>query len=62
MEKRRTLVEGMKYLKSLNLIQFKPLHKITYSGKRIDFIPNDYHSRVANPGYGRSHQGRFYTK
>jgi hypothetical protein len=56
------LVEGMRKLKNLNLIQHKSLFKITYEGKKSDFIRNDYHSRLTSGGFGRSHQGRFYTK
>lgn len=57
------LVEGMEELKKMNLLTGKDLQKVKFPGIiKYAHIHNDYHERVANPGYSRNYLGKFYTK
>ena len=57
------LLEGMKQLRAIDLLTGKDLQKTKFPGIiRHEHIYNDYHERVANPGFSRNYQGKFYTK
>lgn len=53
----------MSKLKEMNLLTAKDLSQVKFPGIiRHQHIYNDYHERVANPGYSRNYQGKFFTK
>lgn len=63
LERSRQLVEGMKKLKEMKLLEGKDLRKVKFPGViKHEHIYNDYHERVTNPGFSRNYQGKFYTK
>lgn len=63
MDKNQQIVEGMSKLKEMNLLTAKDLSQVKFPGIiRHQHIYNDYHERVANPGYSRNYQGKFFTK
>lgn len=63
LERSQQLIDGMAKLKEMKLLSGKDLNKVQFPGIiRHEHIYNDYHERVANPGYSRNYQGKFYTK
>ncbi len=63
LEKNPQLVQGMSKLKEMNLLSSKELNEVKFPGIiRHQHVYNDYHERVANPGYSRNYQGEFFTK
>ena len=63
LEKSSMLINGMKKLIEMDLLKGQRLQKTTLPGHiRPYYVHNDYHGRVANPGYSRNHLGKFYTK
>jgi hypothetical protein len=63
LDKNPKLVEGLSKLKKMNLFEAKEFNQIKFPGIiRQTHIHNDYHERVANPGYSRNYQGKFFTK
>lgn len=47
----------------MNLLSQKGLSQVKFPGIiKHEHIYNDYHERVANPGYSRNYQGKFFTK
>lgn len=63
LDRNKRLVEGMSKLKQMNLISAKELHEVRFPGIiKAEHIYNDYHERVANPGFSRNYMGKFFTK
>jgi hypothetical protein len=57
------LVEGMEELEKIGLLTGRELQKTKFPGIiRHEHVYNDYHERVANPGFSRNYLGKFYTK
>ncbi len=62
-ERSKQLLEGMEELKRMELLSGKDMQRVKFPGIiRHEHIYNDYHERVANPGYSRNYMGKFYTK
>ena len=58
-----SLLKGMLELRKMNLLTGKELSKVKFPGViRGEHVHNDYHERVANPGFSRNYLGRIYTK
>lgn len=57
------LISGMQELEKIGLLTGRDLQKTKFPGIiKHEHIYNDYHERVANPGFSRNYQGKFYTK
>jgi hypothetical protein len=57
------LVHGMQELEKIGLLTGRELQKTKFPGIiKHEHIYNDYHERVANPGFSRNYLGKFYTK
>ena len=57
------LLQGMIELRKINLLSGKDMNKVKFPGIiKYAHIYNDYHERVANPGFSRNYLGKFYTK
>ncbi len=53
----------MSKLRKIDLLSQKGLSEVKFPGIiKHEHIYNDYHGRVANPGYSRNYQGKFFTK
>jgi len=47
----------------MHLLAAKELQKTKFPGIiKYEHIYNDYHERVANPGFSRNYLGKIYTK
>lgn len=57
------LIAGMQELERIGLLTGRDLQKTKFPGIiKHEHIYNDYHERVANPGFSRNYLGKFYTK
>jgi hypothetical protein len=57
------LISGMQELEKIGLLTARDLQKTKFPGIiRHEHIYNDYHERMANPGFSRNYLGKFYTK
>jgi hypothetical protein len=62
-DRSKALLEGMADLRRMDLLTGKDMNKVKFPGViRYNHIHNDYHERVANPGFSRNYLGKFYTK
>jgi len=62
-DRSQQLVKGMDELKKMHLLAAKDLQRTKFPGIiKHEHIYNDYHERVANPGFSRNYLGKFYTK
>lgn len=53
----------MQELEKIGLLTARDLQKTKFPGIiRHEHIYNDYHERMANPGFSRNYLGKFYTK
>ena len=57
------LLAGMRDLQEMNLLRNKEMNHTKFPGIiKYAHIYNDYHERVANPGYSRNQLGKHYFK
>jgi len=56
------LDEGVEKLKHMNLLKDNKVYQNQHPGlKKVPFIYNDYHPKVANGGYVRKKNGTFFN-
>jgi hypothetical protein len=62
-DRSQKLISGMQELERIGLLTARDLQKTKFPGIiKHEHIYNDYHERMANPGYSRNYLGKFYTK
>ena len=62
-DRSKALIAGMCELQKMNLLQNKELNDTKFPGIiKYGHIYNDYHERVANPGYSRNYLGKHFTR
>ena len=62
-DRSNALIEGMAELQRMDLLRGKEWNHTKFPGNiKYQHIYNDYHERVANPGFSRNQLGKHYFK